>query len=360
MHEIPHDEEVRRESHRLHDVELVLDALEHVRCRRLAVALARTLHRELAEIRVFVVPLGNRERRQHGLPELDLDLRPLRDQQGVVARVGQLAEHVTHLRGRLDVEVVALEFQPLGVTLERAGLHTEQRVVSLGVFLVRVVAVVRREQGRLEAARDVEERANDPNVVLETVVLELDEEVIAPEDVLEARRGFEGSLLVAGEDQLRDQPTQAPTRGGDALVMTFEQLPVAARLVVVAVEIRGARDLDEVPVALVGLREHRQMEDLVLGALRAVEPGRVGEVTLHADHGLHAGGARGGVHRERAVHVPVVSDADRGLPVGRDRGDDIADARRAVEHRVFGVQMQMDERVALAHRAGWAPLHVSR
>jgi hypothetical protein len=39
----------------------------------------------------------------------------------------------------------------------------------------------------------------------------------------------------------------------------------------------------------------------------------------------------------------VIGDADRGLPVG-DRGtDDVADARRAVEHRVLGVQMQVNE-----------------
>ena len=44
-----------------------------------------------------------------------------------------------------------------------------------------------------------------------------------------------------------------------------------------------------------------------------------------------------------AVHVAVVGDADRGLAVGRGRGHDLADPRRTVEHRVLGVQMQMDE-----------------
>ena len=42
-HEVPDDEEVRGEAHRLHDVELVLDALDHVLRRRLPVALARAL-----------------------------------------------------------------------------------------------------------------------------------------------------------------------------------------------------------------------------------------------------------------------------------------------------------------------------
>src|SRR5262249_39286718 len=73
----------------------------------------------------------------------------------------------------------------------------------------------------------------------------------------------------------------------------------------------------------------------------------VGEVALHPEDRLDAGLARRRVHRERAVHVAVVGDADCGLAVGRGRRDDVADARRAVEHRVLGVQMEMDERVVL-------------
>ena len=44
---------------------------------------------------------------------------------------------------------------------------------------------------------------NTVHVVVMAVVLQLDEEVLAPEDVLEARRGFERGLLVALQDQLR-------------------------------------------------------------------------------------------------------------------------------------------------------------
>ena len=127
--------------------------------------------------------------------------------------------------------------------------------------------------------------------------------------------------------------------------MTLEQLPVAARLVVVAVEVRGARHLDEVAIALVRLGEHREVEDLVLGALRAVEARGVGEVALHAEHRLDARVARRFVERQDAVHVAVVGDAHRGLTVGRRRRDDLADARSTVEHRVLGVEVQMDERI---------------
>ena len=232
---------------------------------------------------------GNGERGQDRLAELDLDVGPLRDEQRVVARLGKLAEHVAHLGRRLDVEVVTLELEPLGVGLQRAGLHAQQRVVRLRVFLVRVMAVVGSEQRRLQPAGDVEQRLEDADVVFDAVVLQLDEEVLTAEQVLEAARGFERSFLLAREDELRDEAAEAAARRGDARVVALEELPVAAGLVVVAVEERLARDLDEVAVALVGLGEHREVEDLVLGALRPLEAGGVGEVTLHPDDGLHLG-----------------------------------------------------------------------
>ena len=56
--------------------------------------------------------------------------------------------------------------------------------------------------------------------------------------------------------------------------------------------------------------------------------------------------------RSDAVHVAVVGDADRRLAVGGRRRDDLADPRRTVEHRVLGVQVQMDEGIGHAYSAG--------
>ncbi len=142
--------------------------------------------------------------------------------------------------------------------------------------------------------------------------------------------GLERGVELVLQDQLRDETAEAARRGGDALVVALEQLPVAAGLVVVAVEVRRARDLDEVAVALVRLGEHREVEDLVLGTLRAVEARRVGEVALHAEDGLDVRRPRRLVEREHAVHVAVVGDADRGLAVGRAAA---RRPRRSATHR---------------------------
>ena len=52
------------------------------------------------------------------------------------------------------------------------------------------------------------------------------------------------------------------------------------------------------------------------------------------------------VEVEDAVHVAVVGDGERRLAVRHRRGHDLADSRRAVEHRVLGMSVQVDERRA--------------
>ena len=133
----------------------------------------------------------------------------------------------------------------------------------------------------------------------------------------------------------------------------LEQLEVDARLVVVAVEVRVRRDLDEVAISLGGLGEDREVVDVVVVATRTVEPARGDHVGLGADDRREARFACGAVEVDDAVHVPVVGDADRRLAVGCRGGHHVLHAGRTVEHRVLGVQMEMHER--LGHAA--APLH---
>ena len=92
-HEVPDDEEVRGEPHRLDDVELVLDALDHVRRgrrRRSAPCAPSIVSSRRYEFSSW--PSGTGNDGQDRLAELDLDVGALGDQQRVVARVGQLAE----------------------------------------------------------------------------------------------------------------------------------------------------------------------------------------------------------------------------------------------------------------------------
>ena len=103
---------------------------------------------------------------------------------------------------------------------------------------------------------------------VEAVVLELDEEVVAAEDVLEAGGAARSaSLLVARQQGLEHHAAEAAGGGDEPVVVALEQLPVDAGLVVVALEVGGRRELHEVAVALGRLGQQRQVVVELLPAL---------------------------------------------------------------------------------------------
>ena len=88
-----------------------------------------------------------------------------------------------------------------------------------------------------------------------------------PEDVLEPAGQRLGPDAVVGEQRLEDDAAEAAGRGDQALVVALEQLPVDAGLVVVALEVGGRRQLEQVAVAVVGLGQQGQVVVELLAAL---------------------------------------------------------------------------------------------
>ena len=142
-------------------------------------------------------------------------------------------------------------------------------------------------------------------------------------------------------------------------MVAFQQLPVDSWLVVVTLEVGSRRQLDEVPVTLGRLGEKCEVVVQLLAAV-AVAAGVVDaafpdgslvagvrrHVGLCADDGRYAALAALLVEVEDSVHVAVIGDRQRRLAVRLGRGHHVGDPRRAVEHRVFGMGVQMDERRA--------------
>ena len=163
--------------------------------------------------------------------------------------------------------LLALELEPVGVTPHGARLHAQQGVVRIGVRPPAVVAVVRRDERRPERPGDRHELRVRPPLGGEPVVLQLDEHVLPPEDVLQPPGERSALCLVAAEEGLQDDAAEASRRRDEALVVALEQLPVDAGLVVVALQVGGRRELHEVAVAGVRLGEQRQVVVELLPAL---------------------------------------------------------------------------------------------
>ena len=117
-----------------------------------------------------------------------------------------------------------------------------------------------------------------------------------------------------------------------------EELPVDARLVVVALEVAGRGELDQVRVALVRLGEEGQVRVALL--LRSPV---VGDVDLAAEQRLDALLPRLAVELDGAGQAPVVGERDRRhLQLGRPRRQ-LRDAAGPVEDRVLRVDVEVDE-----------------
>ena len=180
--EVPHDEEVAGEAHGLDDRELVVDPrLDLPRDR--SVPIARAGEDELAQVMLLGPPGRRLEPRQVKLAERERELARLRDVEGGVARLGNRGEDRPHLLGRLQVELVGVELQPLEVGLDLLLLDAEQDVVRLGVLPLGVVDVVRGHQRHARARRHLHQERVELALLGQSVVLHLQVEPSGAEDV---------------------------------------------------------------------------------------------------------------------------------------------------------------------------------
>ena len=227
------------------------------------------------------------------------------------------------------------------------------------VLLPGVMAVVGSQERRPQAMGDLDKLRVGLALLLQPVVLQLDEQVVPPEDVLEPCGTRSGELHVTAQQGLVDEAPEAPGRRDNPLVVALEQLPVRPRLVPVPCEVGLRGQLEQVLVPAVVLRQQRQVviELVALICLPAgvVEPAPsqwplqaalARHVGLDADDRLDTSFPGRLVEVQDPVHVAVVCDGDGRLAVGDGPFDDLVDPCRAVEHRELRVEVQMGKRCA--------------
>ena len=284
--EVPDDEEVVLEAHLLDRLELEAEALVELGRER-SVALLQAFFAELDEEVEGLAPVGHRELRQQDPAELELDVAALGDLERAAKRVVVAREVAGHLGGCLEEEVVGVELPVVRVLQRVAGLDAEQRLVGASVLGAEVVDVAGGDRRQARGLGDLGELGQDPPLHLEVRVLKLDVDVVLAEDLDEAVELRAGVARPALLERLADATGEAARERDHAVGVPLEQLPVDARLVVVALEVAEARELDQVRVA--GVVGGQQREVRVALRLRAAV---VGDVDLAPDHRLHAGALR--------------------------------------------------------------------
>ena len=178
------------------------------------------------------------------------------------------------------------------------------------------------------------------------MVLDLEKEVLAAEDLEVLAHERIGMLEVVLQDGARDLTGDAGRQADDALMVLAQEVLVDARLVVHALDVGQRDELDEIAVARLVLREQNQVViahaiDLAVFLARAW-----GHVDLAADDGLRALLLGFLVEIDDAVHGAVVGDGDAVHAELFRRLDELLDAARTVEQAVFRVDMEVSKRHA--------------
>ena len=211
------------------------------------------------------------------------------------------------------------------------SLHTEHNLVSIGVFLFRVVRVGGDDDFETVLCGKVAEIHLNGALLRNAMPLHLQIEVVITEDGYVPLKRLAGFLLVFGEQVALNNAAYAGCRRNKSFVIFLQHLPGNVGMPIEMV-IGLAGEGKQVAIADVVLGKQDEMVALKL----AVKP--VG-IRLHADDSFLTGLCHLGVELEKAVHVAVVSQGSGIF----GRLSHFRDLGHAIQKAVVRVPMQVGE-----------------
>ena len=276
------------------------------------------------------------------LLEGDVDL--VGHAEGILEDLRPAGEELRDLGRALEIEAVVV-MQPVLVVAVLPEPDAEEDVVGVVVGVAEKVGVVGGEHREPYVSGERE----DPLVELRLEpagVVGLDLQVIAPREDLRVPRRDRLRLVEAVREEVRcDLSGHARRRHDDPLAVALEELAVDARLGVEALGVGERGELDEVAKARAVTGEERQVVALVatIARSRALAPVARRDVGLHTYDRFDARLTRLLLELPRRVQIAVVGDRQRRLLELLSPVDQVGDPVGAVEERILGVTVKMDE-----------------
>ena len=267
----------------------------------------------------------------------------LHDAARVADRSGDLREQRRHLRGTLEVVLLALDPEAVGVVQVGRGAHAQEHVMGFVLLPPDVVQVVRAHERQADLRPQSEQLARQRVLLGHAVVLDLQVEAVLAEDVRVLARETPRAVPVVRLQCPRDLATEAGREADEPLAVPRQVLLVDTRLVVIAVDV-GIRDqAAQVLVAgpILGLKQEGVR--LVIQLAVPVANAASRDIRLHADDRLDALRLARLIERDRSVQRPVVRDGERIEAQGRGLADQVVDAAEAVEQAELGVRVEVCE-----------------
>ena len=344
--EVLHDEDVSRIAELADDGQLLVEPFAQLR-RDLAVLRA---YAGLGHVAQMLLGRGARRHGEGGqlqLAERKLDVDHLRDADRVLERLGVVREERGHLLGTLQIELRVVDHLEAVLRVDRlTALDADHHVLRLGVLRLHVVDVVRRDERDTRPARHLTHALEHGLLFRHAVLHQLEEVVALSEDLLMLDGDLAGRLDALVLDRARELSLQAGRERDEPLRMRSEDLPVHARAVVIAVEMRRRDERNEIPVAREVLREEDEVEGFAVTfeTRVALEAIRARDVRLDADDRLDARLVRRDVEIDRTVERSVIGERDRRHAELFRARDQIGDAREPVQQAVLAVGVKVNER----------------
>lgn len=208
----------------------------------------------LFEITVDGVPSRHRELGEWIVHLVQLELAALGELHGAADHFGRMREKPLHLLGGLHIKLIGVEFEALRVMDRACGLDAQQHFVRMVIVLAQIVAVIGCHQRDAEFLLHTEHVRMDLLFEFQPLILNFEEEIPFPKDVLIARGHIARGLILARHQVFAKFACQAAGEADQPARMLGEIALRDARLAIEAVQ-RGFRgNAYQVAVAFLVLR----------------------------------------------------------------------------------------------------------
>ncbi len=245
------------------------------------------------------------------------------------------AEMLHHLRARLDKEIGRGKTHAVGIRHGFAGLYAKQNLVRSHVVVPQIMRVVGHHQRQTCFTGEPVDLGHHLAVLVETVVLQFQKEVVAAEQV-GVFIGQPGCFVVAVvEDGLIDIAAQASRHRDQTFGMAGEQVLINAWFVIEAFQVGSRNQLGEILVAFQVLAE--QDEVVVAVGIGAGLVSLLGYIDLTADDGVNAFRVGGVIELDRTEQVAVIGHGHGRHPLLLDNRHQLGNLAGPVEQGVVGV-----------------------
>ena len=207
------------------------------------------------------------------------------------------------------------------------------------------MGVVGADQGQSRLPVHPQQLPVHHSLVPDAVVLELQIEVLRPEDPAKLQGVVLRVFVLPVPQPPGNLPCKARGQGDQPAAVLPQELQIHPGTVVKALCPSHGDHVGEVSVSLLVLTQQHQMAALGVKLMELIEPGTAlgGHIDLAADDGLDSLRLTGPVKVDNAVHNAVVGDGAGGLAHGLDNFGQIPDTARAVKEAVLRMDMQMDK-----------------